>query len=111
MPLLFAGMPLLFAVLLYSLTAVYIIVGLHVLYLLVTGVLTDLSQAEMRERESVSVKDEGQEGGMDVDPEELHQVIHDADDLEADAGNDDGFDDGAGVDMLGHVVIEMLDYD
>ena len=98
-------MPLLFAVLLYCLTAVLGIAGLFVLCLLVTGLLTDLShsQVEMRERESVRVKDEGQERGMDVDPEELHQVIHDADDLEADAGNDDGCDDGAGIDMLEHV--------
>ena len=106
-------MPLLFAVLLYCLTAVFGIAGLFVLSLLVAGLLTDLShsQVEMRERESVRVKDEGQERGMDVDPEELHQVIHDADDLEDDAGNDDGFDDGAGFDMLEDVVIEMLDYD
>ena len=61
-------MPLLLKVLLYCLTTVSSIIGLIVLYLLFTG----LSQEVMRERKGVSVKDEGQEGGMDVDPEELH---------------------------------------
>ena len=103
-------MPLLLQVFLYGLTAVYGIIALIVLYMLFTGLLQD-ERREWREREGVIVKDEDQDNGMDVDPEELHQVIHDADDAEADAGNDDGFDNGAGVDMLEHVVIEMLDDD
>ena len=103
-------MPLLPQVLLYGMTAVNGIIALIVLYLLLTGLFQE-ERRERREREGVSVKDEDEEDGMDVDPEELHQVIHDADDAEADAGNDDGFDDGGGVDMLEHVVIEMLDDD
>ena len=100
-------MTLLLQVLLYGLTAVNGIVALIVLYLLLTG----LFQEGRRKREGVSVKDEDEEDGMDVDPEELHHMIHVADDAEAGAGNDHGFDDGGGGDMLEHVVIEMLDDD